>query len=359
MAKTKTTNYYHPGIWMTIKIQNLADDIEAIELGQEGEDNHEEEKEHASYGLADSIKHSLEYTNILEDMITQDDFVAQASSRILNEWSKGTKSKQDPPQQSYNDSQNEIEIIFKRFYLNQSIESISDQELISEVKVKKIWNKFSSKLRTRNRINKKRLNKASRLEEHHKEAIQNYLEENKLKQFTLQSIKNNLSLQFPELMKISKPTISKWIKQDYSMRYKKLSKVNPGMISLQRKELTMEAIAILGTLETKGIEVIYIDEFTVSEKSYKPYGWSWVKQKGWKLMSSDNFCMGFIVGLSSELLYGVMGVKGTTTSTIFVSYLEELTKHIKSRNYFRESKYVLWWDNASYHKSEIVKQFLK
>ena len=58
------------------------------------------------------------------------------------------------------------------------------------------------------------------------------------------------------------------------MRYKKLSKVNPGMISLQRKELTMEAIAILGTLETKGIEVIYIDEFTVSEKSYKPYGWS-------------------------------------------------------------------------------------
>ena len=123
---------------MTIKIQNLADDIETIELGQEGEDNHEEEKEHASYGLADSIKRSLEYTNILEDMITQDDFVAQASSRILNEWSKGTKSKQNPPQQSYNDNQNEIEIIFKRFYLNQSIESISDQELISEVKVKKI-----------------------------------------------------------------------------------------------------------------------------------------------------------------------------------------------------------------------------
>ena len=69
--------------------------------------------------------------------------------------------------------------------------------------------------------------------------------------------------------------------------------------------------------------------------------------------------MGFIVGLSSEVVYGVMGVKGTTTSAIFVSYLKELTLHIESRNRSPESKYVLFWDNASYHKSESVKRFLK
>ena len=160
-------------------------------------------------------------------------------------------------------------------------------------------------------------------------------------------------------MNISKPMISKWIRKDYSMQYKRLSKVNSGMISLERKELTKEAITIFGTLEAKGTEVICIDEFTVSERSYKPYRWSWIRQKKWKLMPNDNFWMGFIVGLSSELTYRVMGVKGTTDSSVFITYLWEFTKHIESRRHFSESKYILWWNNASYHKSESVQRFMK
>ena len=44
------------------------------------------------------------------------------------------------------------------------------------------------------------------------------------------------------------------------------------MISQERKRLTMEAIAIIGTLDTEETEVVYIDKFTVSEKTYKRDG---------------------------------------------------------------------------------------
>ena len=92
----------------------------------------------------------------------------------------------------------------------------------------------------------------------------------------------------------------------------------------------MEAIAILGTLDTEETEIVYIDEFTVSEKTYKPNGWSWIKDKKWKLVVSSNFWMGFIVGLSSEVVYEVIGVKGTTTSAIFVSYLKNSQSTLNS-----------------------------
>ena len=41
----------------------------------------------------------------------------------------------------------------------------------------------------------------------------------------------------------------------------------------------------------------------------------------WKLVACNSFWIGFIVGLSSEVVYGVMGDKETTTLVIFVLYL--------------------------------------
>ena len=62
----------------------------------------------------------------------------------------------------------------------------------------------------------------------------------------------------------------------------------------------MNSIAILGTLEERGVEIVFIDEFTASDKNYKPYGWSSIKNKGWKLTPNDQFSMGFIMSLSTK-----------------------------------------------------------
>ena len=164
---------------------------------------------------------------------------------------------------------------------------------------------------------------------------------------------------YPNLGSISKPTLSKCLKYDYGMSYKKVWRVNNSILSQDRKELTMDSIAILGTLEERGVEIVFIDEFTASGKSYKPYGWSSIKNKGWKLTPNDQFSMGFIMSLSAKWTYGIMGVKGTTDSSVFVTYLNDLVRHMESKANSSEMDYVLCWDNASYHKTEHATDFLK
>ena len=90
--------------------------------------------------IAHSIKRSIEYNRILGSMINQGDSVADVSVRMLKEWPTTPKSVYQPTQHFNNDNQSEIEVIFKRFYLNQFIESISDQNSLCEAKVKWIWN---------------------------------------------------------------------------------------------------------------------------------------------------------------------------------------------------------------------------
>ena len=58
------------------------------------------------------------------------------------------------------------------------------------------------------------------------------------------------------------------------MQFKKLSKFNPGMLSLQNKELTIEAIAILGTFEAEELKLSILTSLQSQNESYKSYGWS-------------------------------------------------------------------------------------
>ena len=66
----------------------------------------------------------------------------------------------------------------------------------------------------------------------------------------------------------------------------------------------------------------------------------------------------YIVGLSQFCYYGVLSVKGTIDSSIFVKYLKGVINQIKQgAKYSKE--YVIIWDNAIIHRSEIWKTFLE
>ena len=112
MARTKITNYYHPDILSTIKMQNFAEDQKAIDSNKEEQSSEKESKEQANCGLADSIKRGLEYRHILDNLVNQNDSVVDVSARILKKWSKATKTEYQLPQYFPNDNQSEIEIIF-------------------------------------------------------------------------------------------------------------------------------------------------------------------------------------------------------------------------------------------------------
>ena len=59
--------------------------------------------------------------------------------------------------------------------------------------------------------------------------------------------------------------------------------------------------------ETEGIEVIYIDEFSLSSKKIGFYGWSKRECKSYLKHFDRSFTMSFVVALSKERIYGIMG----------------------------------------------------
>ena len=252
----------------------------------------------------------------------------------------------------------ETEVIFLRFYAGRSVLEIADKLQVAEIKVKDFWKNFSRNLKIR-KSNQKYLNKKKRLDRRHHAFIEEYLNKNLLLVFTLQVFRSVLISEFPELSNHSKPTIGKSLRTQHEISYRKFSRAVPKTLTEDSHRKMMETAAIMSHLEHQMIEVIFIDEFTVSGRSYKPYGWSKISQKGWKKIWDSNFSMGFIIGFSGRCMYGTMGIKGTTTSTIFAFYMSRLLDHIESSRSSEYSRYALWCDNASYHKTEQVHNLLK
>ena len=68
--------------------------------------------------------------------------------------------------------------------------------------------------------------------------------------------------------------------------------------------------------------------------------------------------MSFIIGISRERIYGLMGVKGATDSGVVISYLSDMLKQRKADPNLKDKPFVLSMDNASVHVSETTHKFL-
>ena len=68
--------------------------------------------------------------------------------------------------------------------------------------------------------------------------------------------------------------------------------------------------------------------------------------------------MSFIIGISRERIYGLMGVKGATDSVVIVSYLSDMLKQRNADPNLKDKPFVLSMDNASVHVSEKTQKFL-
>ena len=90
--------------------------------------------------------------------------------------------------------------------------------------------------------------------------------------FTLQDLRSILISEFQELSNLSKSIIEKYLRTQHEISYRKLSRAVPKTLTEDSHRKMIETAAIMSYLEHQMIEVIFIDEFMVSGRSYKPYG---------------------------------------------------------------------------------------
>ena len=163
---------------------------------------------------------------------------------------------------------------------------------------------------------------------------------------------------FPDLGQVSRTTVISSLKSDHNMSYKQLHRRPRQTFSKLSERAFAVAMNIQKQLEDKGFELLYIDEFSVSDRSFKAYGWSKRGGPGWLSGFPDSFSMSFFLAFSRNQFYGIMGNEETSNSRKFIYFLKKVLKFRNHKPNLNSKRLVIVLDNASIHKSDEVVKFI-
>ena len=76
-------------------------------------------------------------------------------------------------------------------------------------------------------------------------------------------------------------------------------------------------------------ELIFIDEFSLSSKHNKLYGWSKVGQKGNVLTHYDSFSIFSVVAFSERDIYEIKGASKAMNAAYFISFVNQVLEEMK------------------------------
>ena len=160
---------------------------------------------------------------------------------------------------------------------------------------------------------------------------------------------------FHDLSNVSNSTISRWSKHKLGMSYKKLSIVNPKLNNPGKALEIGRWKCWIQYFQENKFEIVYVYEFSYSERNHKQMGWALKGKKRLYSESKDNFTMNFVVALSERHYYPVLGLKRSCILQIFSNYIKYLLNYTKK---IQEDvhKLVIVFDNAAIHKSQHSKE---
>ena len=267
----KYTNFYLPAQGKDlIFIEGVPEIPERTEAEYIDEDN--EHQINLIYSHYDFNKQTKEWLEIIDQ--------AGVSNYSFSDWlceilqNEELQVMNDSKESSYNDLQEaEQSCIFDCIYLQKSIEESSQNNSVCKSQVKKWIKNFKSRLQLRNITNRRFLNKSRLLEQEHKDYLFSLWSTQFAKPYTLNELSIKLSDTFKEQPKVSASTISRALRNDLQMSYRKLWKITPKYKEKHEVSKLAKSAILLKRLEEENIELIFIDELSVSERSYKPYGW--------------------------------------------------------------------------------------
>ena len=196
------------------------------------------------------------------------------------------------------------------------------------------------------------------LKDFHKKYIDRLVESQYMNKITTSSIKKKLGEQFEDLKSVSKSTIIRWLKKDLNCSYKKMTRKPEPALTPESLGKVLEVAVIQQKLYAKGIEVIYVDEFSVNTRHHQFHGWSKRGHKGLLKIQRNDFSMSFIWAVSNIKVYGILGNQGSNKSNEFKYYLRQLLDCRNADPEFKKVPFIMMYDNSGIHTSDEVKEFI-
>ena len=103
---------------------------------------------------------------------------------------------------------------------------------------------------------------------------------------------------------------------------------------------------------------MFINEFSLNDRSFKFFGWSKKGKSGFISTMSDVFSMSFFMAFSADKFYGIMGTEKTGTSQKFIHFLHHVLKERTKLISDEVKRLVIVLDNSSIHKTKEAVKFI-
>ena len=188
--------------------------------------------------------------------------------------------------------------------------------------------------------------------------INEYIESNKFKYYTLEDIRKHLMNWAPPEQVPCRETIRKAIKQKLRLSYKKIS-TRPLKLMVDNKlSERLCFINFYSKLTWCWVKLIQLDEFTVNSSVKPSRAWTPIGKNSFIWVGEASMTFNIILAISEIKVLHYKISQSNTNSEVFIEFLKELTTKIKEDSEIREEKFILNFDNASYHKSKVVKSFI-
>ena len=130
------------------------------------------------------------------------------------------------------------------------------------------------------------------------------------------------------------------------------------MLEPERKRDFFENAFTQITLEAKGFELVYIDEFHVSMQNHRAYSWSKRGSPALLGLNSDPWTQSFAIAISRKREEGVLTCSNSITKKTFKWFIHDVWKKL-IQDQTSWAKKVIILNNHSIHKSEEIVQYLK
>ena len=192
-----------------------------------------------------------------------------------------------------------------------TIEEVAHRLGMTLRQIQKWVSRFKRWLRIIAKSNLKFLGKKKKIKDYHLRYIKSNVQQKSGTPLTLEELRDKLRRRFNELTSISKSTIGWWLHNELNFSYKKMSTTN---IKLFNPENTLKMIKwawVINKLLKLEHEVVFLDEFSISSRSFKSYGWSPKREKAMWSKYPDNFSMSIMAAFSQRSYYKIYGTNKT------------------------------------------------
>ena len=188
-------------------------------------------------------------------------------------------------------------------------------------------------------------------------AIQELVDLHRGNAIKLASVRAHLIRNFPNSKIPCLSTIGRYMKSKLKLSYKTLEKKHPTSTKPENWRKFFESAWVQSTLEKQGVELIYIDEFSINTRHLKYKGWSRIGHKGYISVNLEEFSMSFIWALSRERVYGIMGCPGSIDHTVVRHFIKLMWAYRSKIPTSANMPFAIVFDNAFVHACSPMVEF--